>query len=539
MDGSASLARVLQYVEPHREWLQTPGLAVGLTDRERFLGVVVDGLANVEAGEPVAAHHRFQIGSISKGFTAMAVLRQAEAGRVELDAPVSRYLPWFEVRSSFAPITVHHLLSHTSGLVTGTDFTGDATSEVWSLRDTETGFAPGERFLYSNLGYKALGLVLEAATGKPWWETVHREVMEPIGMGEADVVITDAVRARQAVGYESPLADRPWFPRHGWAPSPWFESRTADGTICATAEELTAYARLLLAGGSGVLSPASFAAMTTPYSTDPEDPDERFGYGLKWVESPGAPRLLGHTGGMIGFTALLLVDPESGFGAVALMNSVIGDRYDLVKFALACLAAEASGAALPSVPEPPDRYGVESAGDLRGRYADEAGEVVVEPEGTGAFLEVEGRRARLAPIGDDLFAVDHPELERHPIRFLRDTDAVVGAAWGPRLLRSPTAPPATVDVHPESWAAYPGRYASWNPWAPGFRVHLRGGELWLSHLGEASDVVGEHRLTELEAGRFRVGEAWSPDRVRFDTVIDGVAQRAVFDAAPYFRTLSP
>jgi hypothetical protein len=61
----------------------------------------------------------------------------------------------------------------------------------------------------------------------------------------------------------------------------------------------------------------------------------------------------------------------------------------------------------------------------------------------------------------------------------------------------------------------------------------------LSHLGEASDVVGEHRLTELESGTFRVGHEWSPDRVRFDTVVDGRALRAVFDAAPYYRTLSP
>jgi hypothetical protein len=366
---------------------------------------------------------------------------------------------------------------------------------------------------------------------------VQRDVMEPIGMGEADVVITDSIRARQAVGYESPLADRPWFPRHGWAPSPWFESRTADGTICATAEELTAFARLLLAGGSGVVSPDSFAAMTTPYSSDPEDPDERFGYGLKWVEPRGAPRLLGHTGGMIGFTALLLVDPASGFGAVALMNSVIGDRYDLVKFALACLAAESSGAELPSVPEVPDRYRVASPSGFRARVADDAGEVAIEPEGTGLVLEADGRRARLAPIGDELFAVDHPELDLHPIRLLREDGAVVAAHWGPRLLLDSSAPRRF--VRPEPWLALPGRYASWNPWAPGFRVVLRGGELWLSHLGEASDVVGEHRLTELEAGRFRVGEAGSPDRVRFDTLIDGAAQRAVFDAAPYYRTLSP
>jgi hypothetical protein len=114
----------------------------------------------------------------------------------------------------------------------------------------------------------------------------------------------------------------------------------------------------------------------------------------------------------------------------------------------------------------------------------------------------------------------------------------VGAHWGPRHLLERSSPSRPV-VHPETWLRYPGRYASWNPWAPGFRIFLRGGELWLAFLGEASDVGGEHPLVELEDGTFRVGEPWSPDRVRFDTVIDERAQRAVFDAAPYYRTFVP
>jgi CubicO group peptidase (beta-lactamase class C family) len=124
VDASASLERIRAYVHRHLERLDTPGLALAVTDRERSLGGVVAGYADLAAREPVAAHHRFQIGSISKGFTALAILGQVEEGRIDLDAPVTAYLPWFEVRTAFGPITVHHLLSHTSGIVTGTDFTG-------------------------------------------------------------------------------------------------------------------------------------------------------------------------------------------------------------------------------------------------------------------------------------------------------------------------------------------------------------------------------------------------------------------------------
>jgi CubicO group peptidase (beta-lactamase class C family) len=531
-----SLERIGAFVRRHRTRLATPGIAVAITDRDRCLGVVVDGLASVESGAPVTPDHRFQIGSISKGFTALAVLQQVEEGRIELEAPVTRYLPWFEVRTSFSPITVHHLLSHTAGIVTGTDLAGDAIPEVWALRETETGFAPGERFHYSNTGYKALGLVLEAVTGRPWWETVLERVMAPIGMGSADVVITDEARARLAAGHRSPLSDRPWQSRHGWEASPWFESFTADGTICATAEELTAFARLLLNGGEGVVTGSSFERMTTPVISVPEWPEDHYGYGVRRIVEDGRT-LLGHSGGMIGFSAYLLAHPASGRGVVALTNSAFGYPYLVAAFAIACLAAEAAGEPMPEVPDPPDPHRIEGAGELEGIYGDDAGEFRVAAEGDGCRIEVDGIRATLVAGEGDVVLVDHPGLDRFPIRFLRERAQVAGAFWGPRVLRHPgfqrsNAPP------PAAWLAIPGRYASWNPWMPGFRVFLREGELWLAFTGDASDNETENRLTALPDGGFRFGEGWSPDRVRFDAEVNGVAQRAVFDAAPFYRTFA-
>jgi hypothetical protein len=241
---------------------------------------------------------------------------------------------------------------------------------------------------------------------------------------------------------------------------------------------------------------------------------------------------------MIGFSALLLVDVRSGFGVAVLMNSPLGRRLDLVRFALACLDAEAGGTALPEVPDPPDPYRVEGGAAYEGRYSDEEGEVVVSGSGGGLVLETDGRRASLVPDLPDVFVVDDPALERFPIRFVREGARMGGASWGPRWLHERSAGPIPL-VHPDSWSRYPGRYASWNPWAPGFRVFLRRAELWLAFTGDASDADGERRLTELADGWFRVGPEWSPDRVRFDAVIDGKATRAVFDAAPFYRTFVP
>lgn len=532
--SGASLERIASYVARHRAILDTPGLALAVTDRERTLGVVVDGLADVAAGAPVAPSHRFQIGSISKGFTVMALLQQREADRLDLDAPVTDYLPWFEVRSEHGPITVHHLLSHTSGLVCGMDGTGDAAHEVWSLRETHTGWAPGERFLYSNVGYKTLGLVLEAVTGRPWWESVREGVMEPIGMAEADVIITNDSRARLATGHTSPFDDRPWQPRHGWVPSTWFESRTADGTICATADELARYARLLLNRGRGVISDESFGLMSRPIAEDPEDPDEVFGYGLKWVPGEGDRRLLGHSGGMIGFTAYLLLDVDEGHGVVILTNSPWSNRIELGRFALGCLAAEAGGVALPEVPEPVDRASAPGVATYAGTVRDGSGEIEVVAEGDRLFVREGAWQAPLLPLYEGRFAVDDPAADRFALDLVRRDGALVEASWGPRWLSADGRIPEV----PAPWIPLAGRYRSWNPWAPGFDVFARGSALHLELFG-STDVGASLPLTQLEDGSFVAGKHPSPSRVRFDTPIDGRPTRAVFDAAPFYRVAGP
>ncbi|MBI2237663.1 MAG: beta-lactamase family protein, partial [Actinobacteria bacterium] len=357
MPFDAALGHIRRYVESRWETLDTRGLALGLTDRERCLGVQTFGFANVDARTPVSAEHLFQIGSISKGFTAVALLQEHEAGRLDLHAPVTQYLPWFEVRSAHAPIAIHHLLTHTAGIIQGMDFTGEGTHEVWALRETETGFAPGERFWYSNVGFKTLGLVLETVTGQPWWEVVRERVLLPLGMTATDPITTHETRKRLAVGYVPRYDDRPWHPSHGFAPGTWVESATADGTICSTAEDMTAYARLLLNRGEGpgarILSEESFGLMAQRVIEDPAEPGVLYGYGLKTREVAGRT-CLGHSGSTIGYSAYVLADVDAGFGVAILMNAY-ADRVAHVTFVLETLAAAARGDELPPVPEPPDR----------------------------------------------------------------------------------------------------------------------------------------------------------------------------------------
>jgi CubicO group peptidase (beta-lactamase class C family) len=130
MSLRAALDRLAVYVRAVASEWGTPGLAVAVTDRERTLGVVSHGYADLAERLPVTPAMLFQIGSISKSFAALAVMREVEAGRLSLPAPVTDYLSWLPLRTAGEPVTLHHLLSHTSGLPAGMEATPSTIGEA-------------------------------------------------------------------------------------------------------------------------------------------------------------------------------------------------------------------------------------------------------------------------------------------------------------------------------------------------------------------------------------------------------------------------
>jgi D-alanyl-D-alanine carboxypeptidase len=152
--------RIGEALERHLPVTHAAGVALVVTDPEETLGVAVRGFADVASGIPIRPETRFMIGSISKSFAAIVVLQEVEAGRLDLHASVNELLPWLELPEPFGPITLHHLLTHTSGLAAGTEDAPTALGAALRLRDVPPTFPPGERFWYSNDGYKLAGLVL-------------------------------------------------------------------------------------------------------------------------------------------------------------------------------------------------------------------------------------------------------------------------------------------------------------------------------------------------------------------------------------------
>ncbi len=470
MDLTHAFARLDQVIPEQMRADNTPGMAVALTDRERLLRVTTYGFADAAARTAVTSDTLFEIGSIGKSFTAIALLQLHEAGRLDLHAPVTDYLPWFAVRSDHAPITVHHLLSHTAGIIGGTDFAPDARAEVWALRETATGGPPGERFHYSNVGYKALGLLLSRVADEPYGETIRSRILDPLGMTATEPAITHETRRRLAAGYAPFYDDRPPRPGHPLVPATWLETDTGDGSIAATPADMSAYVRMLLNRGQGpngrLLSAAGFALLTQRVIT--AWGDAFYGYGVVTQEVNGHT-YLGHPGGMVGYFAAIQADLDAGLGAVVLVNGP-GRPAATARVAVDLLRAAQEGRELPPVPARPDPTRIENANDYVGTFVDRSradGKVVtLTGDGEHLLLHDDGKRVALERYGDDTFLADHPAYDRFPLRFGRDGDRVVEVTHGPDwYIADGYAGPTTFD-YPSAWTAYPGHYRSHNPGQP-------------------------------------------------------------------------
>jgi CubicO group peptidase (beta-lactamase class C family) len=419
-------------LEGYGTWLEgllerrgLPGMAVALTDRDGLLSFQSAGWADLGRRRPIEEETLFELGSIGKTFTARLVLELANEGLVELEAPVTTYLPWFEVQSEHEPIALQHLLTHTAGIIRGSDITADSRFDVWALRETATGFAPGERFYYSNVGFRVLGCVLEEVTEVPYPELLRSRVLAPLGLSGTEPAITTEIRGRLAVAYDRLHDDRPISPDDPLFPAPWLETSTADGSLASTARDLAAFARVLLNEGA-----LSLMAQPRIESGD----GWSYGYGLEVTAEPGR-RLFRHGGSMPGFGSTMLGDFDAGFAVAVLLNGP--DEHDVTE-AVASYALElARGDPSPTPPGDPEE------------------------------------KAREDRRGD------------------------------PR----------------EEWSAFYGRFRSYNPWLPGFRIVQSGDELVLANPWGGPD----EQLTALGEAHFRIGEEWSPERLRFDAVIDGVA----------------
>jgi CubicO group peptidase (beta-lactamase class C family) len=508
------------------ERTRQPGLTLGVTTRDETLAVRSYGVADLATQAPIEPDTLFEIGSIGKTFTAILVLQLVDEGTLDLEVAVDTYLPWFAVPQpeASARIALTHLLSHTAGIVAGIDGTPEAAFQVRSLRDLPATSAPGERFHYSNVGYKALGLMLEAVTGLPYPELLRARILEPLGMTATEPAITHDIRSRLAVGYEYLHDDRLGYPGAPLAPATWLETNTADGSIASTAADMCAFVRVLLRGGEPVLSEQGFAAMTT--ARGHLDETAAYGFGLM-TRDLGGRRFIGHGGGMVGYLAGVQVDVDAGIGAVVLQNGVSSNPMELARTAIRIVRDGPDAAHGPTTPT--------TTTGLGGIYR--AGADVIElAERDGLVLRWDGGEVALEEWDDDLFLAPHADFDRFAFAVDRSPDGPPQLWHGDRRFVRDGAEPQTLPEPSDELRAVAGHYRSHSPWTTNFRVVLRGDRPWLTFASAPDGFDDEQPLVPLPDGSFRVGEdAGNPETVRFDSIVDGRALRAWLSGWPYYR----
>lgn len=522
LDIAALMERVDAFVTAWMAAEHAPAIQLAITDRDGLLAQRAYGVADLGTQRPLAHNDLFEFGSIGKSFTAILCLQLVEEGVLDLHAPITTYLPWFFIPSRHEPITTHHLLTHTAGIIGGSDFAPDPRYEIWALRESEA-TEPGVKARYSNAGYKLLGLLLEAVTGQPYAELVRERIFAPLGMAGAEGAITNEMRSRLAVGYVPMHNDRPWRPEHGFAPATWFETNTADGCLAASASDLATYLRMLLNRGAypggRLLSEESFTLLTAPHTSFGDD--DRYGYGLDVGERNGRPQV-GHGGGMVGYVSDMLGDPDAGIGVVAFTNAM----QDVGAVAGFTLDTFASALRSEAPPEPPATPEIDFA-SYAGVYTADDGAVTIVATPDGLTLSRGADELPLIPAGrgreKGTFLADHPDFALYALQFTRnDAGEVTELTHGPRWYRGERYDgPTTFDV-PDAWRAFEGHYRSHNPWFSGQRVFVSKGNLCVSHAGRAPQAL------VADGDRFRpADDPDGPEWISFDTIVDGVALRAV------------
>jgi len=409
-----------------------PALSIALIDGHRIVWARGFGEADSAHHVPATAETVYRVGSVSKLFTDVGIMQLVEQHRVDLDAPVSRYLPAFHPANPFGtPITVRELTSHRAGLVreppVGNYF--DTTSPsiaatVASLNSTKLIYRPATHTKYSNAGIAVVGDVLQTVGKQPFASYLATKVLAPLGMDESAFELTPALAPRLAVGYMWTYDGRRFV-------APGFQlGESPAGSLYTTVTDLCRFMSAMFARGQGerarVLEPATLESMWVPQFAAK---GERTGYGIGFgIDTLEGHRLIGHAGAIYGFAtdAEMLPDDSLGVAVVTTLDATNVVASRIAEAALRAMLANREHRALPTwTPTAP--VSATEAAQLAGRYLSKQGTLeltyVTAPSdspSTASELvvrnEAGGTRGALRLLGDTLIRDDRLGYGAHLLR---------------------------------------------------------------------------------------------------------------------------
>jgi CubicO group peptidase (beta-lactamase class C family) len=525
------------FVQQYMSDMNAPGMTVVLADRSGVQRVVTYGFSDVEQRTRVKPEELFHIGSISKSFVANCLLQLNQEGKLDLHKPVLEYLPWLRIESSFAPITTHHMLTHTSGLPTDAPvFLSDPAAKHRAANP------PGQYFHYSNLCFEVLGHLLWTLDGRSLPDSIRARILQPLGMTESVPAISLDERGRTAKSYSAFFSDRP-YPRNGpLCEAPGIIMTVAGGCVAATAHEMGLYIQMIANHGQGphgrLLKEEQFALFSTPHIKAEEfGPTAGYGYGIA-VDTLDGHKIVRHTGGMVSFASAIHVDLDEGVGAFASINAMQGYRPNPVaQYAIRLMRAHNESKQLPAPApvNPPTQ--IENASDYVGTFQSSDGrKMEFAAEGAKLFLLYKESRVPVETDSGGNFIARHADFERFALVFGRADNknpksAVVEVGWGgDGFINSRYSGPTKFD-YPKQWDSYVGHYRNDSPWIGSMHIVLRKGKLMIDGI-----AILEARN---EAEFYPLDEEHSPEWIRFGAIVNGKAMQVKVSGENLWRVITP
>jgi CubicO group peptidase (beta-lactamase class C family) len=368
------LAAWIEAQVAYRGW---PGLAIGIVHDQELVWSRGFGWADPDRRLPAIPATRYRVASITKTFTATAIMQLRDAGRLRLDDEVQRHLPWFTPRGAHedaASITIRHLLTHTAGLPREapfpywTDGAFPGLDDIRAaLREQECVLPTDTRWKYSNLALVVAGEIVSAVSGLPWADYVRARVLEPLGMRDSlvDTPAADDPRLAKPYARRLPSGER------AAAPASDVRGISAAAGLTTTVEDLARFAMLQFrtgpAGGAQILRGSTLREMQRVHWIEP---DWQAGWGLGFHMYRLKDRtLIGHGGALRGYRSDVRFSPAERVAVIVLINADDGEPRMIVDKAFEWIAP-ALTAATPSAPPVADPAWQRYVGKYRTGWGD-------------------------------------------------------------------------------------------------------------------------------------------------------------------------
>ena len=528
-----AVEKLSDFVRHELEDKGIPAISVALVDDQDLVWAAGFGMQDPEAGVPASEHTVYRVGSVSKLFTDIAIMQLVERGELDLDAPVTTYLPDFAPENPFGtPITLRQLTSHRSGLVREPpvghyfDPTEPTLAQtVASLSPTRLVYPPTERIKYSNAAIATVGYVLEVSQGVPFASYVAEQVLGPLGMTASSFTPDPDVVAELAKAYM-------WGKDRREFAAPTFQLGMAPaGSMYAPVGDLARFMSAFFARGQGVngtvLQSAAVDSMLAVQFAEP-GATTGFGIGFSLGELDGH-RYAGHGGAIYGFSTEVGMLPDERLGVVAVasmdVSNVVVER--IAAYGLRLMLAQRAGEALPD-PVQTEPIPQDVASSAIGRYAsgDRTIEIRSRADRLEAFSRVTGNTYRLRVAssvpGSESSALSNFELVADDRR-----------SFGTRFVFSPEGLTVSGELYtrvpeasapgqvPGRWRGLIGEYG----WDHNTLFILERG----SELRALIEWIFEYPLTELSTNVFAFPDAgglYHGERIVFEREGSGVATRA-------------